>query len=202
MASHPLPRPYDARLEHLLRAAAQVFAERGFHATTMRDLARASGMSLAGMYYYVTSKDELLQLVQERCFEGVLTGARAALAGVTDPVERLRVFVRHHVTYFAHHMAEMKVVSHEADSLTGAAARALRARKQAYSAMLTDMVAAVDPEGDAAERAVTAYALFGMMNWIYTWYQPAGALAPEALADQLATLALRALPATVSLPDA
>ncbi len=202
MVAAPLPRPYDARLEHLLAAAARVFAERGFHATTMRDLARASGMSLAGMYYYVDSKDELLQLVQERCFDAVLRGARAALAGVPDPIERLRVFVRHHVTFFADHMAEMKVLSHEADSLRGAAARALGTRKQAYAALLTDLVAAADPAADAVERAVTAYALFGMMNWIYTWYRPTGALAPEALAEHFATLALRALPAAVAVRDA
>ena len=202
MTQLPLPRSYDARLEHLLGAAARVFAERGFHATTMRDLARASGMSLAGMYYYVKSKDELLQLVQERCFERVLRGAREALADVADPAERLRVFVRHHVTFFARHMAEMKVLSHEVDSLSGAAARALRTRKKAYSTLLAELVAAADPDGDPGERAVTGYALFGMMNWIYTWYRPTGALSPAALAEHFATLALRVLPAGVSLRDA
>ena len=59
-------RPYDERLDHLLARAAKVFAERGYHSTTMRDLAAASGMSLAGMYYYVKGKEELLSLIEER----------------------------------------------------------------------------------------------------------------------------------------
>src|SRR5207253_2764659 len=67
-------RPYDERLDHLLARAAKIFAERGYHSTTMRDLAAASGMSLAGMYYYVKGKEELLSLIEERCFTRVLDG--------------------------------------------------------------------------------------------------------------------------------
>ena len=194
MPSLPPPRTADERLERLLDAAARVFAERGFHATTMRDLARATRMSLAGMYYYVKSKGDLLHLIQERCFERVDRGAREAIAAEVDPAERLRAFIRHHVTFFAGHMAEMKVLSHEAGSVTGAPARALRAKKKAYSALLAELVGALDPAATAGQRAVTAYAIFGMMNWIYTWYRPSGALAPEALATRLAEVALHGIP--------
>src|SRR5881628_88759 len=85
-------RPYDERLEHLLARAATVFADKGYHCTTMRDLAAASGMSLAGMYYYVRGKEDLLCLIQERCFTKVFAGAAQALArlGDADPGERLR----------------------------------------------------------------------------------------------------------------
>jgi len=69
-------RPYDERLDHLLARAARVFADKGYHPTTMRDLSAASGMSLAGMYYYVRGKEDLLALIQERCFTQVLEGAR------------------------------------------------------------------------------------------------------------------------------
>src|SRR5689334_8693381 len=109
-------RPYDERLDQLLSRAAHVFADHGYHSTTMRDLAAATGMSLAGMYYYVRGKEELLYRVQERCFARVLAGGERALAplGDAEPVERLHAFIRHHVTFFAAHMAEMKVLSHEA----------------------------------------------------------------------------------------
>jgi hypothetical protein len=86
------------------------------------------------------------------------------------------------------------VLSHEAGSLTGAPARALRTKKKAYSALLAELVGAVDPAATAEQRAVTAYAIFGMMNWIYTWYRPSGALAPEALATRLAEVALHGIP--------
>src|ERR1700704_1010871 len=104
-------RPYDERLEHLLAQTARVFARKGYHSTTMRDLAAASGMSLAGMYYYTRGKEDLLALLQERCFPRGLAGAGQAVAGASDPAARLQAFIRHHVTFFARHMAEMKVLS-------------------------------------------------------------------------------------------
>src|SRR5213076_1195868 len=82
-------RPYDERLDHFLSRAAKVFADQGYHYTTMRDLAAATDMSLAGMYYYVRGKEELLFRIQERCFMRVLAGAQRALAalggGDADP---------------------------------------------------------------------------------------------------------------------
>src|SRR3989441_5913618 len=88
--SFEIMRPYDERLDHLLARAARVFADKGYHPTTMRDLSAASGMSLAGMYYYVRGKEDLLALVQERCFTQVLEGARQAVTAASDPQEKLQ----------------------------------------------------------------------------------------------------------------
>ncbi|MGH2602819.1 MAG: TetR/AcrR family transcriptional regulator [Gemmatimonadales bacterium] len=181
---------YDERLDHLLTQAARVFADKGYHPTTMRDLAAASGMSLAGMYYYVRGKAELLQLIQERCFTRVLEGAEQAVAAARDPVERLAAFIRHHVAFFARHMPEMKVLSHEAASLSGEGRRRVNASKRRYVDLLEALLKEAAPDEPAAERSAAAYALFGMMNWIYTWYDPAGPLDPVRLADLLTRIFL------------
>lgn len=191
--------PFDERLERLLSTAARVFADKGYHATTMRDLARATGMSLAGMYYYVRGKDQLLQLIQERCFNRVLAGGRAAIADGTGPGDRLTRFIRHHVTFFADHMSEMKVLSHEARSLNGARLERINRLKRRYVELLTKLIAELDGNGEGRSDArITAYALFGMMNWIYTWYDPRGPLSPEALADHFAQLFLTGAAASSS----
>src|SRR5687767_9153806 len=135
-----LMRPYDERLDHLLSRAAQVFADKGYHSTTMRDLAAASGMSLAGMYYYVPGKEELLALIQERCFSRVVAAALQALAAGGDPLERLQAFIRHHVTFFAANLAEMKVLSHEATSLSGERQRRVNAIKRRYVDLLEGLL--------------------------------------------------------------
>jgi len=183
-------RPYDERLDQLLSRAAKVFADQGYHSTTMRDLAAVTGMSLAGMYYYVRGKEELLHRIQERCFTRVLAGAERALEGLgrgqVDPVERLQAFIRHHVTFFAAHMAEMKVLSHEANSLTGERQRKVNAIKRRYVDLLERLLRDVAPDETAVERSAAAYALFGMMNWIYNWYDPAGEIDPERLAGLIA----------------
>ncbi|HVH68907.1 MAG TPA: TetR/AcrR family transcriptional regulator [Gemmatimonadales bacterium] len=184
-------RPYDQRLDQFLSRAAQVFADHGYHSTTMRDLAAATGMSLAGMYYYVRGKEELLFRIQERCFTRVLAGAERALAELgrdADPVERLQAFIRHHVTFFTAHMAEMKVLSHEANSLTGERQRKVSAIKRRYVDLLEALLKDVAPDDQAVERSAAAYALFGMMNWIYNWYDPAGEIDPERLAGLIARI--------------
>ncbi len=191
--------PYDERLERLLSTAARVFADKGYHATTMRDLARATGMSLAGMYYYVRGKDELLFLIQERCFQQVLAGANAAVAEGVTPAERVTRFIAHHVGFFASHMSEMKVLSHEAKSLSGARLEKINRLKRRYVDLLTGLIAALDADRDGRpDPRIAAYGLFGMMNWIYTWYDAKGPVSPETLADHFAQLFLTGAAGTPS----
>ena len=198
----------DQKLDALLSAAAKVFAERGYHQTSMRDLARASGVSLAGLYYYVESKEELLYLIQRRNFERVIADSKERLAGATDPVDRLMRFIDNHLDYFATHMAEMKVLSHEAGALTGEPLLVVEEMKRAYTRSLMDILAAIEEKhGPAhANRRVAAYALFGMMNWIYNWYDPLGDLGVELLAQNIGRIFLGGyvgLPVAVSsLPRA
>lgn len=191
-------RPSEDRLEHLLGTAAKVFAAKGYHPTTMRDLARATGMSLAGMYYYVSGKDELLFLIQHRCFARVLDGAQAAVGEGGDAVERLERFIAHHVTFFTEHMAEMKVLSHEAGSLGAERRTAIDRLKRRYVDQLLALTGdlPVDDTGLRVDPRVATYTLFGMMNWIYTWYDPDGPIAPRALADQIAELFMRGAAST------
>lgn len=191
---------YENRKDRLLAAAARTFAARGFAGTSMRDLARASAMSLAGMYYYVRGKDDLLFQIQKACFEQVLAGGKDWVARETSPESRLEAFIRHHVTFFATHMAEMKVLAHEAESLPGEMLKDVRRIKRAYVDLLLGLLAALDGQGAEGRRRrdVAAYTLFGMMNWIYTWYDPAGPVGVDELAEQITRLFLNGYQVEVS----
>jgi AcrR family transcriptional regulator len=193
---------YDARRVRLLATAARVFAARGFAGTSMRDLAREAEMSLAGMYYYVRGKEDLLYQIQRTCFEQVVAGAAAAVASRTTAEAKLEAFIRHHVTFFATHMAEMKVLAHEAESLTGAMRDEVRRIKRAYVNVLLGLLAGLDGLGTEGRRRrdVAAYTLFGMMNWIYTWYDPGGAVGVDELAEQITRLFLNGYQVEVSAP--
>ena len=192
---------YEQRLDRLLTAAARVFAQKGYHPTSMRELSRETGMSLAGIYHYVGGKDELLYLIQRRCFTQVLSGAASAVGNATPPEQRLERFIGHHITFFAGHMSEMKVLSHEADSLQGERLEAINELKRRYVALLTDLIK--DADGvlrSEVDPHVASYALFGMMNWIYNWYDPTGPISPEALAEQFTRLFLHGLTASSHTP--
>ena len=155
-------------------------------------------MSLAGIYHYVSGKDELLYLIQGRCFSAVLAGAQVAVAGGHSPADRLERFIRHHVSFFASHMSEMKVLSHEANSLSGARLADINTLKRRYVELLRTLVADLDTGAQGGDPQIAAYALFGMMNWIYNWYHPDGPTSPDALADRFAQIFLTGVSAPSS----
>jgi len=180
------PSRYDQKLELILRASARIFAEKSYHSTSMRDISRATGVSLAGLYHYCKSKEELLFLIQDHCFGRVLQRLEERLQSESDPIARLRIFIDNHLSFFAANMAEMKVLSHEANSLTGERQRKVNAIKRRYVDLLEGLLKEAAPEEPAVERSAASYMLFGMMNWIYNWYDPAGAIDPDRLAELIA----------------
>jgi AcrR family transcriptional regulator len=185
---------YDQKLEFILRTAARIFAEKGYHSTSMRDISRATKVSLAGLYYYCKSKDELLFLIQDNCFGRVLERLEERLRETTEPVARLRLVIENHLSFFAANMAEMKVLSHEADSLAGDMRAHVAGQKQQYTRLVRRTLADVQALQAAArpkvDLTVATYALFGMMNWIYNWYDPRGKLSVGELVDNVTRLFL------------
>ncbi len=85
---------YDEKLEHVLRRATAVFAEKGYHRASIRDISRATGMSLAGLYYYFTSKQQLLFLIADHSHSGMLENALAAAAKARTPRDKLARLIR------------------------------------------------------------------------------------------------------------
>jgi AcrR family transcriptional regulator len=183
---------YDQKLEHILRQSAQIFAEKNYHSTTMRDISRATGVSLSGLYHYCKSKEELLFLIQDNCFGRVLERLEERLNGVTNPKEKLSIFIENHLEFFASNMAEMKVLSHESESLAGEPHDHISRKKQKYTRMARGILSELSGQNGhkPAELTVATYALFGMMNWIYNWYDPHGKLRVTELVNNVTRLFL------------
>ena len=183
-------RAYDEKLALILRTAAAIFADKSYHDTSIRDISRATRISLSGLYYYFRSKDELLFLIQDHCFDVVLQTAQQVLADERDPETRLRLFVENHLRFFVDNMKEMKVLSHEAGSLTGEFRRGVNAKKRKYTELCMSVLGELNPAASPAERRVAAFSLFGMMNWIYNWYEPARDVEVDELARNMSQLFL------------
>ncbi len=197
----PEERPtYDEKFALILRTAAAIFADKGYHQASIRDISRETGISLSGLYYYFESKEELLYLIQSHCFETVLEEAERLLDGVEDPARRLRIFVENHLRYFVANMKEMKVLSHEAGSLSGEYGRRVNAVKRRYTEICAAIVSELRPEGSEIDARVATFALFGMMNWIYNWYRPGRDVGVAELAEDMSQLFLRGYLAGAELP--
>ena len=108
---------FDRRLAKILVHATDVFYQNGYAAASMRDLSRASGVSLSGLYYYFKSKEELLYLIQKHTFSTIVDRLRERLPEVTDPAQRIRMFILNHLEYFLANQKAMTVLSHEDDVL-------------------------------------------------------------------------------------
>ncbi len=184
-------RTYDDKLARILRTAAAIFAEKGYHEASIRDISRATGVSLSGLYYYFGSKEELLFLIQDHCFTTLLENLDRLLEQETDPLRRFRLMVENHLRFFINNMKEMKVLSHELDSLTGEYGQTVNAKKRRYTETCGTVLQALSPMSSTIDPRVAVFALFGMMNWIYNWYNPERDVPVSKLADDLGQLFLR-----------
>src|SRR6266404_7102547 len=108
MSSRASATRFDRRLGHILDHATEVFCEKGYEGASMRDLSRATGMSLAGLYYYFESKERLLFLIQKHTFTTILEKLKALLENVTDPEQRIRLFILNHLQYFVSNQQGLK----------------------------------------------------------------------------------------------
>lgn len=185
---------FDRRLGELLRQATEVICEKGYEAASMRDISRATGMSLAGMYYYFGSKERLLYLIQKHTFSRVLERLRERLLGVKDPVARVRIFIGNHLEYFIENQKAMKVLAHEADVLKNAAGAEILAIKREYVRICMGLLDGVKAERGVEFSSRTAtLSLFGMMNWLYTWYNPRLDPGSDDLARQMGDIFLNGI---------
>jgi len=183
---------YDQKLLHVLKTAAAIFAQKGYHSTSIRDIARATGMSLSGLYYYFKSKEELLFLIQDYCFGTLVEDCKKLIAGVEDPVHRLRLLIENHLNYFVNNMEEMKVLSHEANSITGDFLKKVNSRKRQYVDIVRGLLEEIARTRGVKglDLRVATFSLFGMMNWIYNWYNPRKDVDVAALSRNISRLFL------------
>lgn len=174
MPTPPTPRDSEAKLQHILLHAAQIFAEEGFEGTSMRDISRVTEVSLSGLYYYFESKQKLLYLIQYNTFTFIMEQLLSRLYTVHEPAARLRVLVQNHIEYFLSHPNEMKVLAHEEEALAPPLRDEVAAIKRRYYALAREIFDGLAAEGLApgVQPRVAILSLFGMMNWVYKWHNP------------------------------
>jgi TetR/AcrR family transcriptional regulator, cholesterol catabolism regulator len=192
------PRPaetrFDRRLAGILAHAAEVFCEKGYEGASMRDLSRATRMSLAGLYYYFESKERLLYLIQRHTFTTIVERLRERLKHVDDPEQRLRVLIQNHLEYFLAHSQAMKVLSHEDEVLKNSYGEEIASLKREYYRICRDLLEGLKrARGIEFPSRLAVLSLFGMMNWIYTWHNPRVDADAGELARRMGDIFLRGI---------
>jgi AcrR family transcriptional regulator len=179
------------RYDGILKAACESIARRGFHQASIRDIARAAGLSLAGLYHYVGGKDEMLFLVLDRSLDRLLASLDQALAGARAPETRLLALIRTHLDFGFHHAAALKVINRDWELLGEPHRSEIAARRQAYLGRGLAVLREVDPHDRSEGELLSATnLLLGMLNGIATRPFVRSAEDARALAAQVGALFL------------
>jgi AcrR family transcriptional regulator len=173
----PIQKRAERKLDAILATAADLMARHGYDKTSIRDVAKRTGCSLAGMYYYFDSKEELLFQIQYHTFASLLAEQEKALAEDRAPEDQLRSLVQNHLAFFSDRPSELKVCGFELESLEGAQFQAVEKIRRRYFKIAAEVVGKVMGRTSrrAADRLAVRHAtlfIFAMLNWIYMWYEP------------------------------
>jgi AcrR family transcriptional regulator len=179
--------------QEILRAAARLFQQQGYDATSMNDVAAALKLSKGGLYHHFQSKDEILfhimshamQLTEDRVINVVRRIDGTSVAGAE---ERLRTLIRLHIqVVLSPEDREITVMLHENHPLPPTLRRKINGRKKDYLVFVENLIADVQRKRNSSSTVTpraASFALVGMINWIYQWYKPDGPLTGEALVEQ------------------
>lgn len=183
----PRDTTIDSRQE-ILRTAARLFQQQGYDATSMNDVAAALKLSKGGLYHHFQSKDEILFNLMDHAMEITQERVMVPVRAIADPEEALRTLIRLHIEVVLNWRdREVTVMLHENHPLPPNLRRRINTRKKDYIHFVETLIADAQKKrqsrGMVTPRAA-AFALLGMINWIYQWYRPEGALRGEDLARQ------------------
>jgi AcrR family transcriptional regulator len=194
----------DSRQE-ILRTAARLFQQRGYDATSMNDVAGALKLSKGGLYHHFQSKDEILFEIMDHAMEITEERVLAPVRGIADPQERLRALIRLHIeVVLSPRDREITVMLHENHPLPPTLRKRINARKKDYVHFVENLIAEVQKEAQkdtqrshssnaTVSPRAAAFALLGMINWIYQWYKPEGNLQSQNLVPQFTNLVFKGI---------
>ena len=190
-----LSAPVESRRVEICRTAAQIFRDRGYDATSVSDIARALGLTKAGLYHYFESKEALLFEIMtyglERVRDEVVLPARA----IRDPEERLRQIVLRHARIATNGRGAVAHLGDEIRALPPAARKQIEERMRYYLDLIRSTLVELRGEGRLREvdPTVAAFSILGMVLWLPRWFRQDGRLSQERVANELANLAIGGL---------
>jgi AcrR family transcriptional regulator len=170
-------RHHEANVDNILGSAASLFAEKSFGLASIREIAARAGISFPRIYYYLRNKEELLYLVAKRGMELLITSFEEKSASVTDPTEKLHLFIENHFSSSTASPAEAKVLIQETSKLSEPYLSEIQAMERQYTetgrTLLTELAAANGKELSRARSRILVSLLFGALNSVGNWYVPA-----------------------------
>ena len=172
----------NQKLRKICRIAARVFYDKGYDGASMQDIAEAVGLTKAGLYHHVGSKDRLLFEIMNYGMDILDEMVLQKVKDIAEPREKLKRTIIGHIDLITRARdQEITVILHENRSLKGALRKRINARKKQYIDFLESLIGQVQQQSGKTANSprLAAFALLGMVNWLYQWFDPEGPVHQE-----------------------
>ena len=182
--------------------AAEVFHRKGYDNTSMSDIAEAVGLTKAGLYHHIPSKESLLFTILDYGMDMTEAYVVDPLEAIADPVRRLKKMIELHLKLILEgRKLAVTGLLHECQGLSRPHQAKINRRKKQYVRLVTELVSEVMQKSNckAADPKVAALALLGMLNWTYQWYKPSGSVKPDEVVREFQDLFIRGVLGTQEL---
>jgi TetR/AcrR family transcriptional regulator, cholesterol catabolism regulator len=186
-----MSRPRDHRYHEILEGAARLIFQRGYEATSMQEIAEACGLTKAGLYHHIKTKEALLLAIQHYGMDMFDDMVLAKVADIADPVARLRECMARNIALVTQDASkEVLIILHEHLTLTGTARDEINARKKRYVRFLESAFREASERGQirTVDPTLAAFSFLGMVLWTYKWFRADGKLTPRQLSDGMIDL--------------
>lgn len=187
--------PARPREADLLAAATRLFRERGFHATSMQDLAGALRMNRGSLYHYIVGKDELLWLILGRAFDLLEARVVPILESGSPPLDRIRGAIHEHLRVAADHADELSLIQIELRSLPPERRARMIERRDAYERLWRTTLSEAMADGSlrSFDVRLAGIGILSACNWFTQWFRPDGSLSVDEIAERFCDLFLTGL---------
>ena len=177
----------ERRKREIYRIATQTLWQKGYDRTTIRDIARATEMTTAGLYYYFKSKEELLFQILDSHMDDMIAGIEKIPSKDINPMDIIGKYIQYQVDTYCNDKYRTKLILNDDDCLTGEWYEQIKEKQRTYLSFWRKVIEAYCiKEGLSTENiAIDAHCLVGMCSWIYRWYDPKGQIKPEDLAQKI-----------------
>jgi AcrR family transcriptional regulator len=172
--------------DRLLRTAGRLFRQKGFEATTVREIAKAAGVLPGSLHYRYATKEALLLTLMEQGITKATDAVRAAIAASQDPLQRIRLALRAHLQLLVHDDDSIYVLLYEWRALTGEPRQSLARLRDRYDALWDGLLyaaAGTSKLRGELDLKLVRLSLLGSLNWVAQWYSPEGQYTPDQIAD-------------------
>ncbi|MBO4221731.1 TetR/AcrR family transcriptional regulator [Bradyrhizobium neotropicale] len=190
--TRPRSPDYDSIQASIIKQAAGLFANRGYAATSIGDIAAACDCSKSRLYHYFESKEAILVFMLTEHVDKLLAGCDDILSGREDEIARFQKLIRFFLQIYSVSRDKHVVMLTCMEFLPNNVRKDVIKKQRQLISIVTDMLAKIRPERakDEASAHVDAMLFFGMINWTYTWFKPDGRMMPTDLADRCVSLFL------------